>query len=72
MNVYTMGFHSQTHNSIGEEVVHPRILYIACENIRFSSLFAAAKSKEKRMFSQATDLKVPYFATFNVVVGLLT
>ena len=29
------------------------LLAIACENIRFSSLFAAAKSEEKRMFSQA-------------------
>ena len=39
---------------------------IACENIHFSSLFAAgdvsretspaAKSEEKRMFSQATDI----------------
>ena len=36
-----------------------RTLNVACENIRFSSLFAAktstaAKSEEKRMFSQAT------------------
>ena len=36
--------------------------HLACENIRFSSLFAAgdetspaAKSEEKRVFSQATD-----------------
>ena len=26
MNVHTMGFYSQTHNSVGEEVVRPRIL----------------------------------------------
>ena len=26
MNVDTMGFHSQSHNSVGEEVVRPRIL----------------------------------------------
>ena len=32
---------------------------LACENIRFSSLFAAGtmKSEEKRMFSQATVLR---------------
>ena len=31
-------------------------IQLACENTRFSSLFAAgdAKSEEKRMFSQAT------------------
>ena len=31
---------------------------LACENIRFSSLFAAAKSEEKRMFSQARESHV--------------
>ena len=29
------------------------MVFLACENIRFSSLFEAAKSEEKRMFSQA-------------------
>ena len=47
------------------EVFHAADI-LACENIRFSSLFAAgdvsretspaAKSEEKRMFSQATDI----------------
>ena len=48
--------------------ISPKSNLVACENIRFSSLFAAgddvppretspvAKSEEKRMFSQATNL----------------
>ena len=38
--------------------------FVACENIHFSSLFPAgdvsraAKSEEKRMFSQATDFVI--------------
>ena len=42
------------------EIVLLLTFFLACENIRFSSLFAdgdvspVAKSEEKRMFSQAT------------------
>ena len=50
------------------------ILDIACENIRFSSLFApretspAAKSVEKRMFSQAILDTPPYNVNLNFTV----
>ena len=40
----------------------PDLLIVACENIRFSSLFVktspASKSEEKRMFSQAIQIGV--------------
>ena len=48
----------------GQEDVQPKLfvdLRVACENTRFSSLFAASpatKSEEKRMFSQANILVV--------------
>ena len=52
--------------SVQMYTVHVSIALVACENIRFSLLFAAgdvshetcpaAKSKEKRMFSQAIAL----------------
>ena len=48
-------------------VIAKAVIDVACENIRFSSLFAAGdatKSEEKRMFSQAiiddNNIKVPW------------
>ena len=42
---------------------------LACENIRFSSLFAAgdAKSEEKRMFSPANTIKKSIFLFYKFV-----
>ena len=52
----TFSFHEQAF--VVERLTPRTPIWIACENIRFSSLFVAGdvstKSEEKRMFSQAT------------------
>ena len=55
---------TSTNMADGNQQKHVSPSFVACENIRFSSLLAlrrwgetspAAKSEEKRMFSQATS-----------------
>ena len=46
--------HHLSHTTALQEISKP-LEILACENIRFSSLFPA-KSEEKRMFSQAIEI----------------
>ena len=44
--------------------------FVACENIRFSSLFATgAKSEEKRMFSQASAFAARFCKSVPAIVN---
>ena len=58
-------------------LLHSAVPITACENIRFSSLFVdgdvsrAAKSEEKRMFSQAIPIIISEIHIF-VVVNFLS
>ena len=54
MEIMQIQGHFQNARTKKRKLIYSLSFPVACENIRFSSLFAAEKSEEKRMFSQAT------------------
>ena len=55
MNVHTMGFHSQTHNLIREEIVCPRILMSLISRLSMLWFVCSLDLLTRKIFQEAAN-----------------